>query len=143
MDCDISRFEKMYEGYFDEVKAELTAGRKSSHWMWFIFPQIKGLGHSDMAVYFAIADLNEARAFLDAECGKKMLELIQILLGLQTNDAVSVFGSIDAVKLRSSMTLFALARPEITLFQEVLQKFYGGERDELTVKIVTEQQGNN
>ena len=143
MDYDISRFEKMYGGYFDEVKAELTAGRKSSHWMWFIFPQIKGLGHSDMAVYFAIADLNEARAFLDAECGRKMLELIRILLGLQTNDAVSVFGSIDAVKLRSSMTLFALARPEITLFQEVLQKYYGDEMDELTVRIITEQQGNN
>ena len=139
MNHDISRFEKMYENYFAEAKAELTAGRKTSHWMWFIFPQLKGLGHSEMADYYGIGGLDEARAFLDADCGKKMLELIQILLNLQSNDPVSIFGTIDAMKLRSSMTLFMLARPDIPLFQNVLQKYYGGREDELTVGLIQPQ----
>lgn len=133
---DVSRFEEMYDEYFETVRAELAGGRKRSHWMWFIFPQIKGLGHSDMAVRYALSGLDEAAAFLDADCGKKMCELVDILLDLPTDDAFAVFGGIDAMKLRSSMTLFSLARPEETRFRRMLDKYFGGHPDERTLEIV-------
>ncbi len=139
MKQDIARFDEMYDKYFATAKAELAAGRKTSHWMWFIFPQIQGLGHSDTAVFYALGDLAEARTFLEAGCGGKMLELIQILLRLPTSDPVAVFGPIDAMKLRSSMTLFSLANPDNPLFRQVLEKYYGGQQDELTLQIVRRQ----
>lgn len=133
---DVSRFEEMYDEYFETVRAELAAGRKRSHWMWFIFPQIRGLGHSDTAIYYALSGLDEAAAFLDADCGKKMRELVDILLDLRTDDPVAVFGNIDAMKLRSSMTLFSLARPAETRFRRMLDKYFGGRMDKMTLEIV-------
>lgn len=132
----VSRFVKMYDLYYDQVSRELRNGRKDSHWMWFIFPQIKGLGHSDMSKYYGLSSLEEARSFLDSSCGTKMQELLKILLNLKTNDPESVFGYIDAIKLASSMTLFAEADPENPVFDQVLNKFNSGRKDEKTLNIL-------
>ncbi|MBO7329920.1 MAG: DUF1810 family protein, partial [Lentisphaeria bacterium] len=137
---EIIRFEQMYDEYYEQVASELANGRKESHWMWFIFPQIKGLGHSPMAEFYAIQDLDEAGAFLASSCGEKMQKLLGILLDLKTDDPESVFGYIDAVKLRSSMTLFEETDPQNTVFSQILDKFYNGNRDEKTLKFLKKQQ---
>jgi uncharacterized protein (DUF1810 family) len=112
----------------------VRAGRKASHWMWFVFPQIDGLGRSPTARAYAIFSLAEARAYLEHELlGPRLRECASALLGLDGEDAVAVMGSIDAIKLRSSMTLFARADPEDDRFPSVLRKYYGGEEDEATV----------
>jgi len=133
---DIARFVEMYNRYYDQVSEELRNGHKDSHWMWFIFPQLKGLGRSDMAVYYAIRDLNEAKEFLASASGEKMQNLLKILLMLKTNDPESVFGYIDAIKLASSMTLFAEADPENPIYRQILEKFYAGKADEKTLNIL-------
>ena len=133
---DISRFSEMYDQYYGQAAEELRRGRKTSHWMWFIFPQIQGLGRSEMSRFYAVRDLDEARAFLDSPCGEKMRSLLGILLGLRENDPEAVFGYIDAVKLASSMTLFAEAAPDDPVFRQVLDKFYQGRPDEKTLEIL-------
>ena len=138
---NIIRFEQMYDEYAEQVTAELLNGRKKSHWMWFIFPQLKGLGYSPAAEFYAIQNLDEARVFLAASCGHRMTKLLKILLDLKTDAPESVFGYIDAMKLKSSMTLFNEAKPENAVFSQVLDKFYNGFRDEKTLKILEEQQG--
>jgi uncharacterized protein (DUF1810 family) len=113
--------------------AELRAGRKVSHWMWFVFPQIAGLGSSPMAQEFAISSLAEARAYLaHPVLGARLIECARILRDLEGRSAQEILGGIDAMKLRSSMTLFAHAAPDTPLFAEVLDTYFGGERDELT-----------
>jgi len=117
-------------GTYERALAELRAGRKTSHWIWFVFPQIAGLGHSPMAQAYAIASLEEARAYLDHPVlGPRLRESAQALLDLDAGSAEQILGDIDALKLRSSMTLFAHAAPEELLFQQVLDRFYGGGRD--------------
>jgi len=112
---------------------ELRAGRKQSHWMWFVFPQIAGLGHSTMARRYAIESLDEARAYLAHHVlGPRLRECVSILLALEERDPVVIFGSIDAMKLRSSLTLFMRAAPQEILFSEALRVFYGGSPDEAT-----------
>lgn len=133
---DVRRFVEMYDHYYDQVSKELRNGQKDSHWMWFIFPQVKGLGRSDMAVYYAIKDLNEAKEFLASACGTKMQNLLKILLLLKTNDPESIFGYIDAVKFASSMTLFGEADPENPIYHQILDKFYAGKTDEKTLNIL-------
>ena len=113
--------------------AELRAGRKTSHWMWFVFPQIAGLGTSTMSRRYAISSLEEARRYLTHPVlGPRLEQCAHILLELSHRSAQDIFGSIDARKLRSSMTLFARAAPESPLFRDVLDRYFDGVPDEAT-----------
>jgi len=120
------------------VLDELRAGRKTSHWMWFVFPQIRGLGCSPMAIRYAIGSLAEARAYLDHPVlGPRLRECCEILLGLQGTSAEEIFGYPDVLKLRSSLTLFARAAgPGDTVFETLLSKYYEGEPDPQTLALV-------
>ena len=121
---------------FDIALAEIKNGRKESHWIWYIFPQIAGLGRSATSEYYAIQNLSEAKMYLENEyLHNNLLTICQALLDLKTDDAEEVLGWIDAMKLKSSMTLFTLAAPEEPVFKAVLDKFFHGELDEKTVEI--------
>ena len=134
----LSRFHKAQKNAYATTLSEIRAGRKRSHWIWYIFPQIQGLGFSATAQYYAIADLDEAKAYLqDPVLRDHLLEISNALLTLDSSDPSSVMGYPDDLKLRSSMTLFALADPDCRVFQNVLAKYYGGKRDERTVAIVS------
>ena len=134
---DLSRFLKMHNQDYETALRELKGGRKYSHWMWYIFPQIAGLGHSQTAVFYSIVSLGEAKAYLDnEELGAHMNELCQVLLGLKTNFASSVFAYPDDMKLKSSMTLFEQADPANPVYGQVLDKYFHGERDSRTLQIL-------
>ena len=134
---DLSRFTKAHEYNFNTALREIRGGRKRSHWMWFIFPQIQGLGFSSTARYYAIESLGEADAFLHDPClGGHLIEISEALLTLSTDDAGEVFGYPDNLKLRSCMTLFAKVEDAPPVFREVLQKYYGGSEDERTNEIL-------
>jgi len=132
--ADLDRFVIAQRGTYDRALAEVRAGRKSSHWMWFVFPQLAGLGRSETSRAYAIADLAEARAYLEHPVlGPRLREITGALLALpKTATAEAVFGSIDAVKLRSSMTLFARAAPDERVFPAVLERFFDGSPDPRT-----------
>lgn len=116
---------------------ELRAGDKRSHWMWFVFPQLQGLGRSPTAQAYAIADLQEARAYLaHPVLGPRLKECAAALLDLPGHDPTDVLGSTDALKLRSSMTLFALAEPSEPVFRAVLDRYYDGREDEATLGLL-------
>ncbi len=133
----LERFLKAQEIHYETALREIRAGRKRSHWMWFIFPQIAGLGRSSTAQYYAIRDLEEAKAYLeDAVLGENLLLISQALLEVDSDDAEAVMGWPDHLKLRSSMTLFALAKPDCPVFQKVLDKFYGGKKDAKTMELL-------
>ena len=130
---DLERFVRAQDGVYDQALRELRAGDKRSHWMWFVFPQVAGLGHSPMAQRYAISGLAEAHAYLaHPVLGPRLVEASQALLELSGRDPVRVLGSTDALKLRSSMTLFETAAPDERVFGEVLERYFGGERDEAT-----------
>ncbi len=134
---DLARFVDAQEDTYDRALRELRAGRKTSHWMWWVFPQVAGLGTSGTSQAYAIADLVEARAYLHHDVlGPRLLECCRALLDLEDVTAEQVLGSIDAIKLRSSMTLFAHADPEEAVFGEVLARFYDGREDERTVRLL-------
>ena len=115
---------------YDTALAELRAGRKRSHWMWFVFPQVAGLGRSAMAQRYAISGADEARAYLAHRVlGPRLLDCARALVSLGTGDAVAVLGGIDAQKLQSSMTLFAAVAPDEPVFAQVLDQFFAGVRD--------------
>jgi uncharacterized protein (DUF1810 family) len=117
-------------GRYDIALAELVRGRKDSHWMWFVFPQIAGLGFSAMAQEFAIASLDEARAYLaHPVLGPRLVECAGVVAASGARTAEEIFGSVDAMKLRSSMTLFARAAPDQAVFSAVLERFFGGVAD--------------
>ena len=125
------------DGTYGTALEELRQGRKQSHWMWFIFPQLAGLGHSPTARHFAIADLDEARAYLEHPVlGGRLRECTRALIALGRPDPVAVLGPIDALKLRSSMTLFARSAPDEEVFREVLDAFFDGEPDPLTLELL-------
>jgi uncharacterized protein (DUF1810 family) len=133
--ADLQRFVEAQDrdGTYERALAELRAGRKTTHWMWFVFPQIAGLGESAMSRTYAIASLAEARAYLEHPVlGPRLRECAAALLDHSDKTAVEILGEIDAVKLRSSMTLFAHADPGRPLFQEVLDRYFGGRHDEAT-----------
>jgi uncharacterized protein (DUF1810 family) len=137
MEKGLERFRKAQKNSYDTALREIKNGQKRSHWMWYIFPQIAGLGYSQTAQYYAIADLDEAKEFLkDDMLGKNIVEISEALLEVESNDATHVMGWPDDLKLRSSMTLFALADPECDVFRKVLDKFYGGEMDERTIELL-------
>lgn len=130
---DLQRFVEAQAPVYDRALAELQAGQKQSHWMWFVFPQIAGLGHSAMAQRYAISGLDEARAYLEhALLGPRLLESAQALLLHTSLSARRILGSPDDLKLRSSMTLFAAAAPDRAIFQQVLDAFFNGEPDPAT-----------
>lgn len=130
---DLRRFVDAQAHTYDQALAELRAGSKRSHWMWFVFPQIAGLGRSGMAQRFAISGLEEARAYVQhPTLGRRLVESARALTALDTEDAEQVLGPVDAQKLRSSMTLFAHAAPEEPVFREVLDHYFGGNEDDAT-----------
>ena len=133
----LERFYVAQEDSYGQALKEIKTGRKRSHWMWYIFPQIAGLGMSSMAQYYAIAGLEEAKEYMaDQVLGGRLLEISGALLDLETDDAHEVFGYPDDMKLRSSMTLFEAAAPEQEVFRKVLDKYFGGKRDERTLQLL-------
>ncbi|RZS87259.1 uncharacterized protein (DUF1810 family) [Motilibacter rhizosphaerae] len=139
MTDDLQRFVAAQDsgGTYSEALAELRRGRKTSHWMWFVFPQLAGLGSSAMAQRYALSGLEEARAYLaHPVLGPRLLACCQALLALDVTDPVAVLGGIDAQKLRSSMTVFAAADPALEEPDAVLQRFFGGQRDERTLELL-------
>jgi uncharacterized protein (DUF1810 family) len=127
---DLERFVSAQRGAYASAVAELRAGRKTGHWMWFVFPQVAGLGQSAMSQRYAIASLDEARAYLaHPVLGPRIAECARILIELPGHDAEAIFGGIDAVKLRSSMTLFARASEDDSVYYAVLDHYFGGETD--------------
>ena len=135
--ADLSRFLDAQRHSYLTALSEIRSGRKRSHWMWYIFPQIAGLGFSSTAQYYAIRDLSEARAYLEEPTLRShLLEISSALLDLPGNDASQILGWPDDLKLRSCMTLFLHADPTIPVFQQVLDKFYSGAEDERTVALL-------
>ena len=131
----LGRFVLAQEDVYDTAVSELRAGRKRTHWMWFVFPQIAGLGRSAMAQRYAIASPAEAEAYLaHPVLGPRLLECARILLGLTAASATDVLGAVDAQKLRSSMTLFARAAPDEPVFRDVLTRYFDGEQDGETLR---------
>ncbi|HMI82297.1 MAG TPA: DUF1810 domain-containing protein [Solirubrobacterales bacterium] len=134
---DLERFVATQDedGTYGRALAELRAGRKTSHWMWFVFPQIAGLGQSEMSRRYAISSLEEARAYLaHPVLGPRLVECAHALLGHDDRSAQEILGAIDAIKLRSSMTLFARADPGEPVFAQVLERYFDGEADEATLQ---------
>ncbi len=134
---DLSRFVQAQKQSYPAALAEIRAGRKRSHWMWYIFPQLRGLGMSSTSLYYGVRGLEEARAILeDPFLGHNLREISAVLLELDTNNASEVFGWPDDMKLRSSMTLFALVSEENSVFHRVLEKYFDGRMDPLTLERV-------
>jgi uncharacterized protein (DUF1810 family) len=134
--ADLERFVDAQDsaGSYQQALTELRAGRKRSHWIWYVFPQIKGLGMSPTSQHFGIAGLAEAQAYLaHPVLGPRLLTCAQTLLELDGSDPVAIFGSLDAMKVRSSMTLFARADPAQPVFSEVLDRYFGGHADRATI----------
>ena len=133
---NLDRFLYVQNRTHDQVVEEIRKGKKVSHWMWYTFPQIQGLGESDKAIFYAIDDLEEAKRYLSHEIlSSKLKKLSYELLKLETNDPIEIFGRLDSMKLRSSMTLFDYVEQN-SVFNEVLNKYYSGQKDELTIKIL-------
>jgi len=133
---DLSRFVDAQYRSYERALAEIRRGAKTSHWMWFVFPQIAGLGHSPMAQRYAIGSLEEARAYLaHPVLGARYRECMSALQDLPMTSADAVFGSVDAVKLRSSLTLFAEASAE-PLFPAAIDRWFGGRGDERSIAIL-------
>ncbi|HEY1147211.1 MAG TPA: DUF1810 domain-containing protein [Pseudoduganella sp.] len=131
---DLQRFVDAQHDVYGSVRAELSAGRKRSHWMWFIFPQLAGLGFSAMAERYAISGLAEARAYLAHPLlGARLRECCALVLALQETTAHAIFGSPDDMKFRSSLTLFAQAAPDEPLFSDCLRRYFGGQPDQATL----------
>jgi uncharacterized protein (DUF1810 family) len=131
---DLNRFVTAQAPVYGRVVAELRDGRKRSHWMWFVFPQLRGLGGSPTAVRYGISSLQEARAYLSHELlGPRLRECTQLINQVRGRSAEEIFGSPDDLKLRSSMTLFALAAQDAQDFSALLDRYYGGQQDPLTL----------
>jgi uncharacterized protein (DUF1810 family) len=130
---DLERFVAAQADVYDAVVGELRRGRKTGHWMWFVFPQIAGLGQSAMSERYAIRSLDEARAYLEhTVLGPRLRECAALILQADAPSPESILGDVDARKLRSSMTLFHRAAPDEPLFRDVLERFYGGLADDAT-----------
>lgn len=131
---NLKRFVLAQAGVFEQVVAELRAGRKMSHWMWFIFPQIQGLGRSPTAMEYAISGRDEARAYLEHPLlGSRLKECTRLVLQVQKRSAADIFGSPDDMKFRSCMTLFAKVSTGDDIFVRALEKYFGGAPDRLTL----------
>jgi uncharacterized protein (DUF1810 family) len=132
---DLQRFVDAQDPFYDTVLAELRSGAKRSHWIWFVFPQLRGLGRSPTAAHYGIASLDEARAYLAHDVlGPRLAECTRLVLAIDGRSVEDIFGWPDNLKVRSSMTLFAHATDDNADFRGVLDKFYGGEEDPATVE---------
>jgi len=137
---DLRRFVAAQEYVYEEALAELRVGHKSGHWMWFVFPQISGLGRSWTSHHYAIRSLEEARAYLaHPVLGPRLRECAVVVAHSPAATAEEIFGSIDSLKLRSSMTLFMRAAPDDRVFGDVLARFYGGSPDEATDRLLNSE----
>ena len=133
----LADFVAAQDAVYDQVISELKAGRKRTHWIWFIFPQMIGLGFSAMSQRFGIASKSEAKEYLrHVVLGPRLRECTQLLLDLPSRNISDILGYPDDLKFRSSMTLFAAVAPEETMFEEALKKFFAGERDAATIKLL-------
>ena len=136
-DAGLQRFVDAQDPVYDDVLDELHDGRKASHWMWFVFPQLRGLGQSAMAVRYGIASLAEARAYLaHPVLGPRLIACVDAMNALPGSNAEQVLGGIDAAKFRSCLTLFLAADPANTKLRDALDKFYAGRRDERTLALL-------
>ena len=134
---DLQRFLDAQAGIFETALAELSRGRKASHWMWFVFPQLAALGRSGTARRYGLSGLPEATAYLDHPVlGARLIRAAGVVAGLDAGSAHQVFGSPDDLKFRSCMTLFAAARPDEPVFAANLGRYYGGEPDPLTLALL-------
>ena len=138
MKSDLNRFLKAQEKDFANALAEIKSGKKESHWMLYIFPQIRGLGYSQMSIYYSIQNIKEAKDYLDHPIlGSRLKEITFEVLALKENNATRVFGIPDNHKLKSSMTLFAsVNNSDDNIFEKVLQKFFKGQFDEKTIDLI-------
>lgn len=135
---DLERFARAQDPVMVDVQRELQTGRKRTHWMWFVFPQLRALGRSSMAHRYGIASLAEARAYIAHPLlGPRLMECTGLVCAVQHRSAYEIFGGPDDLKLRSSMTLFAAARPEVTVFADVLRQYFEGKADERTTELLT------
>jgi uncharacterized protein (DUF1810 family) len=132
---NLGRFVEAQDPIYGAVQSELRNGRKTTHWIWFVFPQIQGLGFSSTSQKFAIGSIDEARAYLEHPVlGARLVECVEAVLGVEGRSASQIFGSPDDMKFRSSLTLFARAMPEDGVFRRALEKYFGGEEDRLTIQ---------
>jgi uncharacterized protein (DUF1810 family) len=139
---DLARFVQAQAGTYDRAIAEIRSGHKRSHWMWFIFPQIDGLGFSETAKRYAVKSLAEAEAYLrHPVLGPRLVECAEAALGVEGRSAYDIFGSPDDLKLRSCATLFACVTPAGSVFDRLLAKYYQGERDEKTLRLLGKASG--
>ena len=139
----LDRFLDAQADVYPQALQEIRRGRKRSHWMWFVFPQLRGLGRSPTSQYFGIRDLEEARAYLaHPVLGARLKECADALLRWNGNDAHAIFGSPDDLKLRSSLTLFAAVSPPGSVFEQLLDKYFDGQADPNTLQRLTRVEGN-
>ena len=137
MDFDLKRFTDAQRRDYERALSEIKNGRKRTHWMWYIFPQLRGLGVSETAYRYGISGLEEARAYLnDPVLGARLKEISEALMALDDKDASSIFGWPDDLKLRSCMTLFSLVSEAGSVFHRVLDAYFDGERDDRTLKML-------
>lgn len=133
----LDRFVSAQEGAYARALAELAAGRKTSHWIWYVLPQLRGLGRSSMARTYGIAGAEEAAAYLAHPLlGPRLVECVITVLGHAERSAVEIFGDVDAMKFRSCLTLFAAVAPEESAFADALAAFYRGQPDEETLRLL-------
>jgi uncharacterized protein (DUF1810 family) len=134
---DLTHFVTAQAPIYPAVLAELRAGRKRTHWMWFVFPQLRGLGRSETARYYGIIDLAEAREYLAHPLlGARLRECAGVVLAVEGRSAVEIFGEVDALKFRSSVTLFGRAAPAETLYRQAIEKYYDGIGDPATLELL-------
>ena len=134
---DLNRFVRAQEDDYERALSEIRSGRKRSHWMWYIFPQIDGLAFSSTSKHYSIKSVEEARAYLDHPVlGLRLVECAEAVVGLEGRSATEIFGSPDDLKLRSCATLFACVSPAGSVFDRLLGKYYGGGRDEKTLRLL-------
>ncbi len=134
---DLQRFVEAQDPIYDQIRAELTTGAKTSHWMWFVFPQLQGLGRSAMAVKYEIASLEVARAYWrHPVLSARLKECVELVLAVKGKTAFQIFGTPDDLKFRSSMTVFCSAVPDEPLFKRALAKYYDGREDPRTVELL-------
>ena len=135
---DLSRFVRAQDESYAQALAELARGRKQSHWMWYVFPQLDGLGSSPPSKFYAIKSEDEARAYLEHPVlGPRLAECAQAILSIEGSSARAILGSPDDLKLKSCATLFAHVSPPGSVFEQLLDKFYAGERDAATLRLLS------
>ena len=133
---NLLRFVDAQKGVYERALQEIRNAKKTGHWMWFVFPQISGLGFSEMANFYTIKNEKEATAYLNHPIlGTRLVEISNELLNLRSKDAGAIFGTIDSMKLKSSMTLFSLLKDANPVFMNVINQFFGGRRDERTIEL--------